>query len=100
MSSGSSPSQNARRFKQAVRSVNLKEPDKAIRVLEPLVEQYPDSALGLLYLGLAKEQDGSDSEADTNYTRALDLPKAEAEFRAWSKNKPDIAHQLVAVGNS
>ena len=52
------PIVNRPSFQRAVRSVVGREHDKAIQALEPLVEQYPDSALGLLYLGLAKQQAG------------------------------------------
>jgi len=75
------------------------ENNKAILALVPLVKQYPESALGLLYLGLANEQTGSKNEAVKCYNDAFRLPNAEAELRAWSEHGYDTARLLVAVGN-
>ncbi len=92
------PIVNRPSFQQAIQLISVKQNDRAIPLLESLVKQYPDSALGFLYLGLAKEKAGNDDAARTNYTKALGLRKAMAEFLAWSKNEPDIGHRLVSVG--
>ena len=34
----------------------------------------------------------------SNYTKAIGLPNAEAEFLAWSEEEPEIARRLVTVG--
>ena len=92
------PIAERRSFQAAVQSVTLKESNKAIQALEPLVKIFPDSVLGWLYLGMAKEQAASRAEAVKIYAKALGLLNAEAELRAWNELEPDIARQLVDVG--
>ena len=82
-------------FQEAVHRVDTK-PKTAVKLLDSLVLEYPDSALGFLYLGLAQERAGDDPVS--SYVKAIGMPKAEAEFLAWRKTEPNIARRLVAVG--
>ncbi|WP_165074114.1 protein kinase domain-containing protein [Paludisphaera rhizosphaerae] len=87
---------------RAVRAVDSGSYTEAVPILENLVKLYPDSSLLHFYLSFARNGVGSSmpSPAQFDYAKAIKLPGAHEELRAWSAGRSEVVEHLIAFANS
>jgi hypothetical protein len=81
-------------FQEAVGCVNDEDGDRAIQLLKPLVESYPDSPLVRTYLTFAFDNQGMTRDAEAEFKKALSLPDITRVLLAWASKNRDLETRL------
>jgi serine/threonine protein kinase len=85
-------------FREAMAAVDSGADGKALALLAPLSENYPDSPLVQLYYAAAQASTSHLPEAMALYKKATALPDAEAVLGGWAREYPSLIQQLETLG--
>jgi serine/threonine protein kinase len=92
------PIERRKEFLDAVAALEDERPAAAIELLEPLVEEFPNSPLVQFYLGAASQQTDNLIKAAKLYSRAINAPNADAILMAWGRKHPSAIQQFESLG--
>ena len=92
------PLERRSEMQAAVVAVDRGHSHEAIPSLKSLVQDYPDSPLGWLYLSLALNHEKDPEGASRNFATALQKPKARAVMAAWGLRHPSAGAQFEKLG--
>jgi serine/threonine protein kinase len=92
------PIERRSEFREAMAAVDDRTGAKALALLAPLAEKYPDSPLVQLYYSTARASANDLRGAAAWYKKATLLPDAETVFGGWAREYPGVIQQFENLG--
>jgi serine/threonine protein kinase len=94
------PIERRSEFLAAVDDIDHAHYREAIRPLESLIKEKPNSPLARAYLSIALDQTHDFEGAETHFTQAVRSPSAEEALATWGRDHRNLTRHLVSLGKS